>query len=387
MKNVMFLLVILIAFLPSKASADDCTQALIVTTYKNDSSSRYDWRIAKHVTEETYKDLKKDIGASGKIFGVPVGANYNEFQTNISKLELTYSERLTVDQARSVLWTGLSSTSVSAYSLCLRAKVLAGNGLQVAVLAATDTQLELLVKWVVPGFPRATNVVWSPKSIGSVTLPTKLETGEVSIIVDRPASEILVTANTRGYTSRAIRLTPLPKAAPPIPEAPCVRANLRGECLVCRGRLRFDLGATGGTDYECPNMAISKGYKAHVWGSLRYSSTGSTTGAGGNATVHIGLLGPGGGEGRTATQNLYNIEKRGAAGADFDLATPLSGNVTRSPAVRGDLHLAECGDSKTGNPHCETVPDDVASTPAYWQICTSEVSCARNLGMALPFWE
>ena len=139
---------------------NDCAAALVKATYNSFSSDHVDQRLASFVTEGEYNEVKHDAGANATIFGIPIGANYDDFQRNAHQRATSYSTSLTHDQAQNIMWTGLDPHATSAYSECLKANVFSQRGLHVAVRAATANDVSIIVSWLPQGndpkeaFPR-----------------------------------------------------------------------------------------------------------------------------------------------------------------------------------------------------------------------------------------
>ena len=124
-----------------------CNDALVRATYNRFDSQQVDWRLAKFVNEETYNNIKHDAGANAVIYGFPAGASYGDFSNTVDIKFNSVQESLSLSQALNVMWTGLDPNSPSAYSDCLRAQVLNGFSLHVAVKFATDSDIALTIKW------------------------------------------------------------------------------------------------------------------------------------------------------------------------------------------------------------------------------------------------
>ena len=84
-----------------------CDAALVLSTYTSWDSSHVDWRLSTMVTKEGYDTIKHDTDANGTIYGIPVGANYDDFHNRVEQEMNSRHESLTTDQARNVMWTGL----------------------------------------------------------------------------------------------------------------------------------------------------------------------------------------------------------------------------------------------------------------------------------------
>src|SRR5262249_41818821 len=98
----------------------DCDKALVKATYNKIDQQYVDWRLAEKVDEGIYNQIKTEAGVNVVIYGVPVGANYGDFQENIKSMKRENQESYTSQTYRNILWTGLDPASVSAYQECLK---------------------------------------------------------------------------------------------------------------------------------------------------------------------------------------------------------------------------------------------------------------------------
>jgi hypothetical protein len=188
-----------------------CDGALVKSTYSSFSSDQIDWRIATLVSEKDYNEIKQEAGGTAVIYGVPVGANYAEYQQNVHDKLQTYNESLTRNQVRNILWTGLDPSSPGAYGECLRTQVLASRGLHMAVKTATKTDITILVRWNPQGTdPANIPVVWNWKGAAAASLPQNVQQGEATVIVLRPAQQRSLAVNAKGF-SDSVTLEPLTK--------------------------------------------------------------------------------------------------------------------------------------------------------------------------------
>lgn len=175
-----------------------------------------DWRLSVLITNDNYDQARHDAGASAVIYGVPVAANYSDFNENRSRLFKSHNESRTSDEMRNLAWTALDPNAVTPYSECLQANLAAQNGLHAVVTSATPTNIAILVKWDVPGINGPANVKWIPVSIGA-SLQRSIPHGTTIIIVPRPSIKQHLAANdSRGYSTGAIVLEPLPPPVKPI---------------------------------------------------------------------------------------------------------------------------------------------------------------------------
>jgi hypothetical protein len=194
--------------------AAGCSEALVLATYNRVQFDHEDWRVAQYVTEDEYNSIAHDAGASAVIYGVPIGANYSDFQKRISDRTDSYKESLTHDQATTIMWTGLDPNAANAYSECLKARVFNQPGFHIAVKAATRTQVSVVVGWTPTG-PEARNATpeWSWEGAKFASLPKTVPSGTHIVILPRPDSQEMLAVNFGGHADSLV-IDPLPK--PPI---------------------------------------------------------------------------------------------------------------------------------------------------------------------------
>lgn len=209
-------LVILLACVASTAAAqqeDTCADALVVSTYNKVDMSNTDYRLAWQVSEKAYDQVKKDAGVNAIIYGVPVAANYSDFQKSIREKSSNYSSSFSQFQASNVQWTGLDPNSASAYSECIKSKRFSREGLHLAVKSATKDEVTVWIKWSPRGSVPWAKPEWTWNSDGSSLLPKTLVSGEKSVVLPRPKKQMTLAVNYKGYTD-SIVVEPFP----PIPE-------------------------------------------------------------------------------------------------------------------------------------------------------------------------
>jgi hypothetical protein len=194
----------------SFASASDCDPALVKDTYSSMSAEHVDYRLATFVSEDDYNQAKHDASGSGVIYGVPMGATWSDFQENIHKFTQSMSTSLTHDQARNVIWTGLSKTSAKAYIACINASLSSG-GLHLEVKEATNTDVTILATWIPVGSRDSSQAAptWAWSGPSRVGLPKKLTAGQTIISLKRPNRPMQLVANFDGRAASVI-ITPFP---------------------------------------------------------------------------------------------------------------------------------------------------------------------------------
>lgn len=208
---------------PERVSAgplpiEQCNAALIQATYATSEGRFKDYRMAEHVDRGTYDEIKKSAGVSAVIYGVPVGANWDEFKKNISSLKMDTQESLTESEFKNVAWTGLTDINGQAYSNCLKTLVAFASGLTLSLEHATDTEVAVSLKWTAKGQePNTIKITWDSHGLESSPLPTEATAGAQTLRFRRPKAETFVIVNglAVGDTSFIV-LTALPP--PPSPQ-------------------------------------------------------------------------------------------------------------------------------------------------------------------------
>jgi hypothetical protein len=187
------------------------------STYNQFDSQHVDWRLASHVSESAYEQIKHDAGGSAVIYGVPTGGNYSDFQNRVSQYASDLNTSLSADQAVNVMWTGLDPSSPSAYSTCLNAQVLTSRGLHLVVNSATKSDIALTLSWLPRGNDPSNigDLAWSP--FPGIKFPSTLISGETIVVIPRPAVQrtLAVNSSSTGF-SDSIVLEPLQPPPPPI---------------------------------------------------------------------------------------------------------------------------------------------------------------------------
>jgi hypothetical protein len=198
----------------------ECDQALVKATYGNFGSDHVDQRLASEVDENTWKEITHNGSANATIFGIGSGGGtYADFQNNIAARKNSFSQSLTHDQARNIMWTGLDPSSETVYSDCLNALVLINRGLHIVVKFATTSDITLNIVWKPEGIdPPTVNTIWTPPitQIDRTSLPTQVRQGANFVVIARPAAQQALVVNA-AEGSAAIVLEPLPGILPPLP--------------------------------------------------------------------------------------------------------------------------------------------------------------------------
>lgn len=103
----------------AKAEVQDCSKALVPATVVSNTIEITNLSIAWSLSREAYEEAKKGGGISTKIFGVPVGANYEDFRHNVQ----SEAEKLNIQnfalRAIAFATSGIDTNSLEAYKACL----------------------------------------------------------------------------------------------------------------------------------------------------------------------------------------------------------------------------------------------------------------------------
>ena len=223
-KQVYYLIFFLIFQLePGSAvaqSVQECRSVLINATYSRHDSHFLDWRLAESLTQDEYHEAKRNASVNAVIYGVPVGANYDDFQKNIRNMSTSRDKSISDSQITNVLWTGLDPSSAVAYSRCIDG-IRGSTGLSLRAVSATSSDITLVVRWTPQsGQPSSIPLDWGGLSVPSSTLPRTLSAGSgVPVIVERPRSEQSLSVKWLGQGDW-VTLTPLPPLPTPPPPTP-----------------------------------------------------------------------------------------------------------------------------------------------------------------------
>lgn len=228
------------------AAVSECDGALILSTYNSLEASKSDWRMARHVDEGTYSQVKNEAGGSAVIYGIPMGANYSEFEENIRNYSNSENESLTQEQFRNVAWTGLGDSAADAYKTCIKSQ---SRGIAIVPDRATDSDITFRVSYSpIGGSANPLPVTWFGAESGSNVLPTQVSAGETIVILKRPdksSTLALNSADASGFSDSVI-LTPLPKEEPSQKFASrCVITKTPNPAAVTRGH---------SFSWTCPRM-------------------------------------------------------------------------------------------------------------------------------------
>jgi hypothetical protein len=186
---IILLLTVICSTPEAFAQSGPCDAALVKSTYRLSNNVGLDWRLAELVDEYTYKEIKRDAGANAVIYGVPVGADYHDFQQNISTLKTQHNESLTYSQRLNVAWTGLDPNAPTVYRDCLNNQIFNTHGLHAAVIGATQSDISILLKWDVPGV-LSTTIQWTGVEPSLLhNFPRTKRQGENTIVV-RPSTTL-----------------------------------------------------------------------------------------------------------------------------------------------------------------------------------------------------
>jgi hypothetical protein len=225
-------------------SNENCSDALVRATYNRIASSSSDWRIARHVSEKDYDEIKKSAGLSAVIYGVPIDASYDDFQKRIREKTDRYNESLTQSQLTNILWTGLDPNSGSLYTECIKSRIFSQRGLRLAVRSATASEVAIWISWSPRGDDKNPRPEWSFSGDGIDRMPKLLAAGERIVVLPRPKEQKTLAVNFKGYADSLI-IEPFPIANPTVREVAYVETTETYDSEEITG---------WGTNFSAPNV-------------------------------------------------------------------------------------------------------------------------------------
>jgi hypothetical protein len=181
--------------------------------------------IAWSLSEEAYKTATTGMATSAVIYGVPVGTNYSDFRSNITKraesLKLDNFEHRAIAYATS----GLDANGLGAYKACLLQE--GGMELVAAQIGKSSYQISLVYNPVVTG----QRLPWKPGDFHNLTLQSaKMLASKIAAIpagyrIDRtftvipadPKQEVTIDVALGDVLSKSLLLPPLNLPPPPPP--------------------------------------------------------------------------------------------------------------------------------------------------------------------------
>lgn len=261
------------------AAAEDCSKALVQSTYESFAKQSKDYRLSTFLTSDQWESSSKGMSAQATLYGVPVGGSYSEYHNKGQSMIDSSSESLSETQAQNIFWTGLNNNSVRAYESCLQSQ---SSGLYFFVHDATDTQVNVVVKYT--GLSGSTlGLKWSGGTANIVSdLPKIIKSGQViPTVVSRPERgayllSLQVIDGVFPAPSEAVQISAWPSPPPPVAVPPCTKVNNSGQCIVCRIALDgVELEAGQNRTVMCENMSPNVRFSANY--SFPYSVVGASS--------------------------------------------------------------------------------------------------------------
>lgn len=267
---------------PGYSQGSGCAEALVLATYNRVDVANSDWRVAAYVTESQYNEVKQKAGLNAVIYGVPVGANYSDYQKSLQEKTSSYKESLTQSQATNVMWTGLDPQSSNAYAECLKTRMFSQPGVHVDVKSATRLEVSVVIVWTPIGSARDANLRWSWAGTGVAALPKIVKPGSYTAVLPRPEKQQILAVNFEGYSDSLI-IEPFP--APPIVEIRMVETSEEYRSGVIEGwGTNFSNPTALCTPEKPPGWTIVKVYDFHLESPSERNECGKWTTCGGAET-------------------------------------------------------------------------------------------------------
>ena len=196
---------ILVALLSTQPSysqdVSTCDAALTKDAYYLNTSSHVDWRLATLVTSEQRQQKQDQYGVSAVIYGIPVGASYQDFQNNISAYASSHNESLNADYSKLIAWSTLDAAAPSNYDNCLKTIAASQPGLSVMIVGLTNTTALLSVRYAMSlNDKKQVQVSWLDHDhLLTGPVPTTLKSGAAAVYVNvrRPSAQDSFISLTR----------------------------------------------------------------------------------------------------------------------------------------------------------------------------------------------
>jgi hypothetical protein len=199
---------------------DQCSDALVLAHLASNDQYQSDFRLAAFVNRNVWEQSSHDGGVNALIYGVPVGASYDDFHKRAEASASGVSQRLTIQQSHNIQWTGLDPNAPSVYEKCVDA-IANQQGLHLYVVAATERDITVNIRWTPIGMKglQAIPVSWSGADAAMLQrLPKTIVPGGTVIVLQRPTQALTLGVNYDGHPS-LVELTPMPAAVvakPPV---------------------------------------------------------------------------------------------------------------------------------------------------------------------------
>jgi hypothetical protein len=201
-------------------AADDCSKALIPANMRGSMLSVQDLSIASTLSRDAYNEMKQHFSGDAVVYYVPVGANYDDYQKNISSLREAFQLNNFDLYSSAYASSALNDQSLQAYRACL-----AGNrGLAIVAERIGDTKDSSYDIWITyapyPAQMPVTGTLLPPSNLSQASTDAlskqitqaNYNSGfvdfEVTIVPADPNKDAAVTVQV-GPISRTLHLPPL----------------------------------------------------------------------------------------------------------------------------------------------------------------------------------
>jgi hypothetical protein len=191
-------------------NSDPCRDALVNSDLNIHSAYSNDIRLSRYVTEASYDQARKEAGGNAKIYGISIGANYDEYHKHAESASSDERFSLSVAQIYNMELVGLDAKSPGVYHDCTL-RELAQSGLHLVPVGATQTDIAIAIKWVPrgPNEPPSIPIAWAGIDAKAAGLPLEATQGENIVVIKRPTEDKQIAINSPGF-SDSFTLTPIP---------------------------------------------------------------------------------------------------------------------------------------------------------------------------------
>ncbi|MFT3998845.1 MAG: hypothetical protein QM684_01340 [Rhizobium sp.] len=256
--------VLLFYVTPSWAdSISECNPALVIATYSKFDHNIFNYKLSTSVSKDDWSEASKKFGATGMLYGVPIGLNFDSYHRTAQSFASSHNVSLSKEEFASELRHELGSDSVEAYTKCLATvERLRNSSLQIGNVTETDSVQSVEFMWRPIGHdPRQLPLKWTAatdkvylsnrserKFANSGTTPYQFRK------LDRP---VLVTVNADG---RALNFIIAAKKKSCEASSSCETVQTAIVCKVDVLKTPISFSESSAARVLCPNRLLPGNY-------------------------------------------------------------------------------------------------------------------------------
>jgi hypothetical protein len=247
-------------FVAGAANAEDCSTVLRFDETKFENSNNYDWRMAESLTRDQWSEISHHANADAIVYGVPLGASWQDYHANAEHLDTAHQEQLSVQQNTALWMKTMSDNSVAAYRECIRNVGNTDPGLHLSPTAYTDDKEYLLLSYTPTRWtdPHVVSVTWQGSAVQGARLQTRFGPEQPIEINRGDVPKILIVTLVDGKSLPPITIPAKVVPIPPL-RGYCQANDVAGSCLRCGAKFDYRWTAVthngdGQTSFKCPDL-------------------------------------------------------------------------------------------------------------------------------------